>query len=87
MMMVTVLMMKPGKVYKLKFPVGWISQVFDKGHRIRVTISSTGAPLYEPNPQTGKPLTIEFPKDAVVAVNSVHHSDKHASRILAPVMK
>jgi predicted acyl esterase len=80
-------LMKPGKVYKLKFPVGWISQVFEKGHRIRVTISSTGAPLYEPNPQTGKPLTIEFPKDAVVAVNSVHHSDKHASRILAPVMK
>ncbi|MGY8720150.1 MAG: CocE/NonD family hydrolase, partial [Verrucomicrobiia bacterium] len=27
-------LMKPGKVHKLKFPVGWISQVFEKGHRI-----------------------------------------------------
>ena len=80
-------LMKPGKVYQLKFPVGWISQIFEKGHRIRVTIASTGAPLYEPNPQTGKPLTIEWPKDAVVATNSVHHSAMHASKILAPVMK
>ncbi len=80
-------LMEPGKVYQLKFPVGWISQIFEKGHRIRVTISSTGAPLYEPNPQTGKPLTIEWPKDAMVATNSVHHSARHASRILAPVMK
>jgi len=80
-------LMKPGKVYQLRFPVGWISQIFEKGHRIRVTISSTGAPLYEPNPQTGKPLTIEFPEDAVVATNSVHHSNKRSSRILAPVVK
>jgi len=80
-------LMEPGKVYHLKFPVGWISQIFEKGHRIRVTIASAGAPLYEPNPQTGKPLTIEWPKDVVVATNAVHHSASHASRILAPVMK
>ncbi len=80
-------LMEPGEVYKLAIPVGWISQVFEKGHCIRVTVASTGAPLYEPNPQTGKPLTIEWPEDAVVATNTVHHSAKHASRILAPVMK
>ena len=81
------LMMEPGKVYKVAFPVGWMSQIFNKGHRIRVTIASTGAPLYEPNPQTGKPLTIEFPTDAVAATNSIHHSSAHASRILAPVVR
>jgi hypothetical protein len=79
-------LMKPGEVYKIAFPVGWMSQVFNKGHRIRVTIGSTGAPLYEPNPQTGKPLTIEFPDDAVSAVNTIHHNDHHASRIIAPVV-
>ncbi len=78
-------LMESGKVYKVAFPVGWMSQVFNKGHRIRVTVSSTGAPLYEPNPQTGKPLTIEFPQDAIVATNSIHHSPIHASRIIAPV--
>ena len=78
-------LMKPGCSYKIAFPVGWMSQIFNQGHRIRVTVASTGAPLYEPNPQTGKPLTIEFPDDAVVATNTIHHSAFKASRIIAPV--
>jgi predicted acyl esterase len=79
-------LLTPGEPTKLAFDVGWISQIFNKGHRIRVTIASTGAPLYEPNPQTGEPLTIEFPKNAAKAVNTIHHNDKFASRILAPLM-
>ena len=80
-------LMESGKVYKIAFPVGWMSQIFNKGHRIRVTIASTGAPLYEPNPQTGEPLTIEFPDNAVKAVNTIHHDLEHASRIIAPIVK
>ncbi len=79
-------LMTPGEVYKVAFPVGWMSQIFNKGHRIRVTISSTGAPLYEPNPQTGETLTIEFPNNAIKATNTIHHNAKHASRIIAPVV-
>jgi putative CocE/NonD family hydrolase len=78
-------LMKPNEVVKVAFPIGWMSQVFNKGHRIRVTIASTGAPLYEPNPQTGQPLTIDFPTDTVKAHNTVHHDLQHASRILAPI--
>ena len=79
-------LMTPGKVHKVTFPVGWISQIFNKGHRIRVTVASTGSPLYEPNPQNGKPLTIEFPDDAQKAINTIHHNTHHASRIIAPVL-
>ena len=78
-------LMTPGEVVKVSFNVGWISQIFNKGHRIRVTVASTGAPLFEPNPQTGKPATIEFPDDAVAATNTIHHNRNHASRILAPL--
>lgn len=78
-------LMEPGKIYKVAFDVGWMSQIFNTGHRICVTVASTGAPLYEPNPQTGKPLTIEFPKGAVAAENTIHFSKDHASRIVAPV--
>ena len=70
-------LMQPGEVVKVAFDVGWISQIFNKGHRIRVTVASTGAPLYEPNPQTGKPATIEFPSDAVSATNTIHHNRNH----------
>lgn len=80
-------LMEPGQVYKVAFDVGWMSQIFNQGHRIRVTIASTGAPLYEPNPQTGKPLTIDFPRDALPATNTIHHDRRRPSRIIAPLPK
>jgi putative CocE/NonD family hydrolase len=80
-------LMARGEIHKLGYPIGWMSQIFNTGHRIRVTIASTGAPLYEPNPQNGKPLTIEFPADAVKAVNTIYHDREFASRIIAPVAK
>ncbi|MCC2669722.1 MAG: putative hydrolase, CocE/NonD family [Armatimonadetes bacterium] len=78
--------MRPGKVYRVGFHVGWMSQVFNQGHRIRITVASTGAPFYEPNPNTGEPLTLELPAKMLVAKNAVHHEREHASRIIAPVV-
>lgn len=78
-------MLEPGKVAKVAFDVGSLSQVFNKGHRIRVTVASTGAPFYETNPNTGEPLTIESPEKIVVAKNTVYHNREHASRIVAPL--
>ena len=77
--------MEAGQVHKVAFDVGWLSQVFNKGHRIRITVASTGAPFYEPNPNTGDPLTIDFPSKAVVAKNTLHTNKTHASRVIAPV--
>ena len=77
--------MKSGKVHQLKFHVGWMSQIFNKGHRIRVTVACTGAPFYEPNPNTGKTLTIDFPVDSIIARNTIEHNRRHASHIIAPI--
>ena len=73
-----------GKPVKVTLPVGWLSQVFNRGHRIRVTVGSTGADFYEVNPQTGGPVTIAPPKEIVVAENAVYHDATRPSRILAP---
>ncbi len=78
-------LMEPNQVAKVAFDVGWISQVFNRGHRIRITVASTGAPFYEPNPNTGEALTVEPPQNTVVAKNTVQHNRRHASRIIAPV--
>ena len=67
------------------FDVGNLSQVFNAGHCIRVTVASTGAEFYEVNPNTGAPFGLEFPKNAVTAKIAVQHNAKHASRVLAPV--
>lgn len=79
--------MEPGEVYKVAYDVGWMSMIFNKGHQIRVTVASTGAPLYEPNPNTGEKLTIDFPANAVTAHNSLHVNHAHASKIIAPLHK
>ena len=79
--------MEAGKIYKVAFDIGWFSQNFNRGHKIRVTVASTGAPFFEANPNTGEPLTIEFPQNSVVAKNSVKHEKAHASRIIAPIVK
>lgn len=75
----------PDQVEKVAFDVGWISQIFAAGHRIRVTICSTGAPFYETNPNTGEPLTLEFPLQTETATIGVQVNAKHASRVIAPV--
>jgi uncharacterized protein len=77
--------MKPGEVYKIALDVGYLSQIFNKGHRIRITVSSTGGPFYEPNPQTGEPLTVESAAKMFVAKHTLHHRGQQASRIIAPV--
>lgn len=80
-------MMEPGRVYQVAFDIGSLSQVFNQGHRIRVTVASTGAPFYEPNPQDGGPIPIDFPAHPVVASNTLYHQRTHASHIIAPVVK
>jgi hypothetical protein len=80
------ILMEAGKIYKIAFDVGWMSQVFSRDHQIRVTVASTGAPFYEPNPNTGEPLTIDFPEKTVVAKNRIYHNRSYASRIIAPVV-
>ena len=79
--------MNQGNIYKVAFDVGWLSQNFNKGHRIRITVASTGAPFYEPNPNTDENLTIDFPNNTVVAKNTLHVNKLNASRVLAPVVR
>ena len=77
--------MKPGEVYKVAFDVGYLSQVFNRGHRIRISVGSTGAPFYDPNPQAGGVVTYEPPAKVQVATQTLHHKGAQASRIIAPV--
>lgn len=76
-----------GEVVPVTFDVGWLSLIFNRGHRIRVTVASTGAPFYEPNPNTGEPLSSDPPAKTQIATNRLQVNSRHASRILAPVVK
>lgn len=77
--------LEPGKVYPMEFDVGYTSMIFNAGHRIRVTIGSTGDDWYEVNPQTGGAFGPDLPKEMVVAKNTIYHDRARPSQIAAPV--
>ena len=77
--------MKPGEVYKLTFAPMITANTFKKGHRVRLEVSSSNFPRYDRNLNTGGNNFDE--SKAIVARNSVHHSDKYPSRIRLPTAR
>lgn len=76
----------PGEPAKLSWHIGWTSMIFNLGHRIRVTIASTGSPLYEPNNQTGGPQSLDWMKSSQPAINTIWHDRSRPSRIIVPLV-
>jgi uncharacterized protein len=62
-----------------------LSHIFNRGHRIRIAVSSAGAPYWEINPQTGEAITADLPAKLNPARNTLWHSGERRSAILAPV--
>ena len=77
--------MQPGQVVELPVSPMATSNVFKKGHRIRVEISSSNFPRFSRNLNTGGPNSTE--SRPVVAHNAVHHSPVHPSRITFHVLR
>ena len=77
-------LMEPGKVYPFTIKLYPTSNVFKKGHRIRVDISSSNFPRFDINPNTGEPLNAH--RRLVIATNTLHHDAGHPSHIILPVI-
>ncbi len=77
-------LMKPGEIYKIRIGQVYTSNLFKKGHRISVYITSSKAPHYDANPNTGTEIATE--KNLVPATNTIHHTKKNVSRIILPVI-
>lgn len=77
-------LLEPGKVYEYKIDLWSTSNVFRKGHRIRLEVSSSNFPHFDRNLNTGKSAadTAEFVK----ATNTVLHDAAHPSVLLLPVV-
>lgn len=80
----TAKLLEPGKIYKYKIDLKVTSNVFKKGHRIRVEISSSNFPRFDRNPNTGN----IFAQDAelISATQKIYHDAEHPSHILLPII-
>jgi putative CocE/NonD family hydrolase len=74
----------PGKVYEYKINLWSTSNVFLKGHRIRLEVSSSNFPRFDRNLNTGKPASTD--SVFVKATNTIYHDQAHPSTLLLPVV-
>jgi putative CocE/NonD family hydrolase len=77
-------LLEPGKVYRLELNRLLTSNVFKKGHRVRVQVSGAFFPHFSRNLQTGKS---EITTSEMRAGHlRIHNDADHASRIVLPVI-
>jgi putative CocE/NonD family hydrolase len=76
--------METGGVYELRIRLDATTNVFKKGHRIRLDVSSSNFPGYDRNLNTGGNNYDEVEWD--VAHNTVHHSRRYPSHLVLPVI-
>jgi uncharacterized protein len=76
--------MTPGTAYEFTIKLYPTSNIFKKGHRIRVDISSSNFPRFDVNPNSGEPLNDH--RRMIVATNTVLHDKAHPSHIVLPVI-
>ncbi len=74
----------PGKVERYELDLWATSNVFKKGHRIRVEVSSSNFPRFNRNLNTGE--TPATATKAVKANQTIFHDAERPSRVVLPVI-
>src|SRR5579884_4174037 len=82
-------LMNPGQVYKLDIDLWATSNVFKKGHVLRLEVSSSNFPRFDRNFNTGELRYLKSAEGSpqnVGAKNSVLHDHEHPSALILPVV-
>ena len=77
-------LINPGQVYEISLDLWATSNVFLRGHSLRLEISSSNFPRFDRNLNTGE--EIKFARTSVAATNAVLHDAQHPSALVLPVM-
>ena len=76
--------MKPGEVYEFRIEPFPTANVFKRGHRIRIDISSSNFPRFDVNPNSGEPVGMS--RRFVIADNSIFHTAGRGSHVVLPIV-
>ena len=77
-------LVSPGEIYPITIHAGVTSNVFLKGHRVRLEIASTNFPHFDRNPNTGRAVADETVLKT--AEQTVYHGPQFLSRVMLPVI-
>jgi putative CocE/NonD family hydrolase len=75
---------EPGKIYEYSISLWETSQVFLRGHRIRLEVTSSNFPRYARNQNTGLPLGTSA--EIKTAEQQIFHDAAHSSCLFLPVI-
>lgn len=75
----------PGQIEEVTVDCWSTSQIFNTGHRVRVTVTSSNFPRFDVNPGTAQPWSDTGEK--VKQTNRIYCDSSHPSRILVPVVE
>jgi hypothetical protein len=78
-------LMNPGQIYKLTIDLWSTSNVFLKGHSLRLEVSSSNFPRFDRNLNTG--ATQASAQKYVSATNTIYHDAEHPSALILPMVK
>jgi hypothetical protein len=76
-------LLEPGAIYPITIDLWATANLFRKGHRIRLDISSSNYPMYDVNPNTGEPLARHT--HVQTALNTIYHDAERPSCLVLPV--
>ena len=76
--------MKPVENYQLDLELPATSNLFARGHRIRLDISSSSYPAFDPNPNNGE--LYQSGDECMVAENTIHHDVRRPSHVVLPII-
>ena len=77
-------LMEPGTVYEFTISLEVTSNLFMRGHRIRLDVSSSNFPRIDRNPNTGH--TFGMDAEMQVAEQTVYHSAGYPSHLVLPII-
>lgn len=77
-------LLTPGKVERYAIQLGTLAHAFLPGHRIRVEISSSAYPLFNPNQNTGNPIATDT--QWRTARQAIFHDVAHPSALILSVV-
>ena len=77
-------LLTPGKVEEYTINLMATANVFKKGHRIRVYITSSNFPMWDRNPNTGDEQGMSA--KVITAEQTIYHSRKYPSHIMLPII-
>ena len=70
----------PGAIYRITIDAGVTGNVFLKGHRIRLEVSSSNFPRFDRNPNTGGRIADET--RLLRATQTIYHDREHPSQLI-----